>query len=211
MLSDTRWISIATGLFVIWFLLIGCAADNPNIRPASEATVGGAGGDGQLTISWNPVLAESYDLFVGTLHGGAEAGRKLANVANPFRLTDLPVGATYSFVLSAKNDDRTTLQSEEIAHQIEGPDDRLNISLPAKTTGITLAWDPTEEASTYNIYWRNAPGVTRQNGIKIPDVDTPHRLTGLIPGVTYYFVVTAVGKNGGESNVSEEISHESPQ
>jgi hypothetical protein len=205
---SNRWVYVIFGLLIF---LIGCVEDNPNIRPASEATIGGTGGAGQLTISWNTVMAESYDLYMGTLPGGAEAGRKLANVANPFRMTDLPVGATYYFVLSAKNDDRTTLQSEEIAHQIQGPDDRLTVSFPAKTTGITLAWDPSEEASSYHIYWRNAPGVTRQNGIKIPNVDTPHKLTGLIPGVTYYFVVTAVGKNGGESNVSEEISHESPR
>jgi fibronectin type 3 domain-containing protein len=85
------------------------------------------------------------------------------------------------------------------------------MAFPAETTHITLAWDPSEEASVYNLYWRSSPGVTRQNGIKIPTINTPHKLTGLIPGVSYFFVVTAVGENGGESNVSEEISYQTEQ
>jgi hypothetical protein len=201
-----RWIFLTVSLLLA---PVACVESNPTIRPVSKATTGGSGGAGKVTIGWNQVMADSYDLFMGTVPGGAEAGRKIANVANPFQITDLPIGATYYFVLSAKNDDRTRLQTRELAHQVQSPDDRITLAFPAQTNGITLAWDPTEEASSYNIYWRNAPGVTRQNGIKIPNVDTPHRLTGLIHGVTYYFVVTAVGKNGGESNVSEEISYQS--
>jgi fibronectin type 3 domain-containing protein len=129
-------------------------------------------------------------------------------VGNPFQITDLSIGTTYYFVLSAKNNEKTSLQTREIAHKVQSPDDRVSISFPAETTSITLAWDPTEEASAYNLYWRSTKGVTRQNGIKISNVNTPHKLPGLIPGVSYYFVVTALGKNGGESSESEEISYQ---
>ena len=70
----------------------------------------------------------------------------------------------------------------------------------------TLAWDNVPDAISYNIYWRDQPGVTRENGKKIENVKNPHTLKNLIPGKTYYLVVTAVGKDG-ESNVSEEISY----
>ena len=70
----------------------------------------------------------------------------------------------------------------------------------------TLAWDNVPEAISYNIYWRNLPGVTKQNGRKIANVKSPHTLKDLIPGKTYYLVVTAVSKSG-ESSISEEISH----
>ena len=199
-----RRICLAASLMII---LTGCVEDNRYIRPASEATTGISGGAGIVIIGWSPVMAESYDLFMGTVPGGAESGRKISNVANPFEITDLPIGSTYYFRLSAKNNDRTTLQTQEIAHTIHGHDDRLSISFPAWTSDLTIAWNPSEKAMSYNIYWRNSPNVSRQNGIKISNVNTPHKLTGLIPGIPYYFVVTAVGKDDTESSVSDEISY----
>jgi hypothetical protein len=70
----------------------------------------------------------------------------------------------------------------------------------------TLTWDNVPEALSYNIYWRNQPGVTKHNGHKIANVKNPHTLKNLISGQTYYLVVTAVSKSG-ESSISEEISH----
>ena len=70
----------------------------------------------------------------------------------------------------------------------------------------TLAWDNVPGAISYNIYWRNQPGVTKHNGKKIANVKNPHTLKDLIAGKTYYLVVTAVS-NSGESSISEEISH----
>ncbi|MGD9301581.1 MAG: fibronectin type III domain-containing protein [Desulfobacterales bacterium] len=74
------------------------------------------------------------------------------------------------------------------------------------TTKATLAWDSVPNAISYNIYWRSQPGVTKQNSKKIANVKSPHTLKNLIPGKTYYLVVTAVGPNG-ESSISEEISY----
>ena len=70
----------------------------------------------------------------------------------------------------------------------------------------TLAWDNVPGAISYNIYWRNQAGVTKDNGQKIANVKNPHTLKDLLPGKTYYLVVTAVSKSG-ESSVSEEISY----
>ena len=70
----------------------------------------------------------------------------------------------------------------------------------------TLTWDNVPDAISYNIYWRNQPGVTKHNGKKIANVKNPHTIENLSPGRTYFFVVTAVSKNG-ESSISEEISY----
>ena len=75
---------------------------------------------------------------------------------------------------------------------------------PAKVQA-TLAWDNVPGATAYNIYWRNQPGVTKHNGRKIANVKNPHSLTDLVPGKTYYLVVTAVSQRG-ESSISKEIS-----
>jgi hypothetical protein len=72
-------------------------------------------------------------------------------------------------------------------------------------TQATIAWDNIPGATSYNIYWRSQPGVTKRNGQKIANVDNPHTLKDLVPGKTYYLVVTAVSPSG-ESSVSKEIS-----
>jgi hypothetical protein len=72
-------------------------------------------------------------------------------------------------------------------------------------TQATLAWDNVSGATSYNIYWRNQPGVTKHNGQKIANVKNPYILKDLVPGKTYYLVVTAVSPSG-ESSISKEIS-----
>ena len=81
----------------------------------------------------------------------------------------------------------------------------VKASAPAETRGVTLAWDAVPNATSYNIYWRDKPGVTRNNGTKISNVKNPHKITGLKMGGKYYFVVTAVNASG-ESKESEEFS-----
>jgi predicted phage tail protein len=71
---------------------------------------------------------------------------------------------------------------------------------------VTLAWDNVPNATSYNIYWDNSPGITKKSAKKISNVKNPHTIKGLKPGTTYYFVVTSVNELG-ESEVSEEISY----
>jgi hypothetical protein len=74
-----------------------------------------------------------------------------------------------------------------------------------ETLDVTLKWNDVPNATSYNIYWSNKPGVTKKNGTKISNVKNPHKITGLKKGGKYYFVVTAVNASG-ESKESEEIS-----
>jgi fibronectin type 3 domain-containing protein len=74
-----------------------------------------------------------------------------------------------------------------------------------ETKDVTLAWDNVPNATSYNIYWSDKPGVTRQNGTKISNVKNPYKMKGLKKGKKYYFVVTAVNASG-ESAESAEFS-----
>ena len=75
----------------------------------------------------------------------------------------------------------------------------------AGSSDVTLAWDDVPNATSYNIYWSDKPGVNRQNGTKISNVKNPHNIKGLKNGKKYYFVVTAVNASG-ESKPSDEFS-----
>ena len=74
-----------------------------------------------------------------------------------------------------------------------------------KTVDATLAWNDAPNATSYNIYWSDKPGVTKKTGTKISNAKSPHKISGLIKGKKYYFVVTAVNASG-ESTESEEMS-----
>ena len=74
-----------------------------------------------------------------------------------------------------------------------------------ETRDVTVSWDDVPGAVSYNIYWSDQPGVTKQNGTKIPNVKNPHKIAELKKGKKYYFVVTAVNASG-ESKESEELS-----
>ena len=74
------------------------------------------------------------------------------------------------------------------------------------TREVILSWDDVMNATSYNVYWRDSAGVTKNNGQKISTQRPSVTIKGLKPETTYYFVVTTV-KGGRESEISAEISY----
>ena len=70
---------------------------------------------------------------------------------------------------------------------------------------MTIAWTAENDATSYNIYWYTTSGVTTANGTKITNATSPYVQTGLINGLTYYYIVTSVNKDG-ESAPSPQVS-----
>lgn len=87
---------------------------------------------------------------------------------------------------------------------------------PAAPTGVlatfnspaTISWSPVTDAESYNIYYSTDPNFTTATGTKIAGVTSPHVIPDgtLADNTTYYFVVTAVGKGGKESEASLKVS-----
>ena len=162
---------------VTYYFVVTVVGESGESRESREMSFAGVGADGTIDFK------DLFDEPAATLAPSAVkpvksvAGKTTAATATPKK--QAPSG-----VPAAKKD---------IAHF-------------AGKAQATLAWDNVPDEISYNIYWRDQPGVTRENGKKIANVNNPHTIKNLAPGKTYYLVVTAVGKDG-ESNVSEEISY----
>ncbi len=70
---------------------------------------------------------------------------------------------------------------------------------------VTLAWDASDEAAGYKIYY----GTTSNNYSSVVDVGntTSYTFTDLPNGSTYYFAATAYDASNLESDYSDEISY----
>lgn len=70
---------------------------------------------------------------------------------------------------------------------------------------VTVQWKAVTEASSYNLYWSEIPGVSLKTGTKIADVSNPYVHKDLTNGATYYYILTAVNTYG-ESGKSDEVA-----
>jgi hypothetical protein len=71
-------------------------------------------------------------------------------------------------------------------------------------TKITISWNASTGATSYNIYWSLTPGVTVDPAnLLLAGATSPYVDSGLTTGTDYYYIVTAVGV-GGESAASSE-------
>ncbi len=78
------------------------------------------------------------------------------------------------------------------------------VNATVSSGAVTLSWQRVTSADYYNIYYRDTPGVTQQNGIRISNVSPPETVSGLTDGQPYYFVVTGVNARG-EGSASAEV------
>ncbi len=189
-------------------------------RPGAPTGVKAVGGDGQVTISWDPVAnATSYDLFFATRSNVAEEedsddahAKRVKNVTSPFVLTGLAANTTYFFMVRALNNNRRGPPSAEVSATTSATTPTPTI--PAAPTGVTatggtkqvtVSWTAVIGATSYNLYSSTTTGVTTTNGTKTAGVTNPTVQIGLADSTTYFFVVTAVN-SAGESAASVQVA-----
>lgn len=80
-----------------------------------------------------------------------------------------------------------------------------NISAAEGKGRVSINWSEVVDATSYNIYYGSAAGVTAANGTKVTNAVAPQIISGLTDGTRYYFVVTALNA-AGESIKSSEVS-----
>ncbi|MFH1242750.1 MAG: hypothetical protein V1689_10375, partial [Pseudomonadota bacterium] len=162
----------------------------------------------QVTLKWKEVgSATSYNLYWSNTPGVSLAtGNKIADVQGPFMHTGLTNGATYYYVITAVNEYGESGKSAEAAITLHNaPTVPTGVVASSGEGQVIIAWNPVENATTYNLYWSEARGVSPAKGIKIANISSPYVHKGLDNGRTYYYVVTAVNEYG-ESGISIEVA-----
>ena len=192
----------------------------PGPRPGAPTGVTATGGDGQVTISWNPVPnATSYNLFYASRSAVAEEedsedadAKQVKNVTSPFVLKGLAANTTYFFMVRALNDHRRSPPSAIVSATTSATTPAPTI--PAAPTGATatggtkqttVSWPAVSGATSYNLYWSTTSSVTTANGTKISGVTSPAVQTGLSDSTTCFYIVTAVN-SAGESPASVQVA-----
>ena len=159
-------------------------------------------------------IADNPNLMSDPIHPNNAGYRIIAqrfyNALEPAGRTSQSVGQTPEPAATKKSAPPVTQKTVPAVTQNPVPEATNKSSQAAQssltaTQAVTLAWDDVPNATSYNIYWSDKPGVTRKNGARISNVKNPHKMTGLEKGKKYYFVVTAVNQSG-ESSESEEFS-----
>ena len=208
---------------LVWTImsLAGCGG-NENIPPASILS------SGKVTLTWDDVTdSTAYNVYLSKSPNVTVLNSyKIPNATNPITITDLEFDTTYYFVVAIEYGSGQSRKSKEISYTVVNTEGSIQFgdilghskpsaavsdskptvkASPPETRDVTLGWNDVPNATSYNIYWSDKPGVTKKNGTKISNVKNPHKITGLKKGGKYYFVVTAVNASD-ESKKSEEIS-----
>ena len=112
------------------------------------------------------------------------------------------VGAGNYFLILRVDNDNAQIEANEANNSIVFP---IAITTPDLTPydptaesgngAVRINWTLLPDATSYNIYFASAPGVTPATGTKIFSVTPPYTHTGLSNGIVYYYVITAVTNN----------------
>lgn len=187
------------------------AVPSPTL-PVAPVGVTALGGANQATITWPAVSgAASYNLYWSTTSGVTKTnGTKVAGITSPYIMTGLSAGATYYFIVTAANSVGESSASAQVVATTAAPP----LVIPAAPAGVTavgganqasISWSAVSGATSYNIYYGTASGVTKTSGAKIINATTPYIQSGLSSGTTYYYIVTAIN-SAGESSASTQAS-----
>ena len=221
--NNRHLLSLFLFFFAVWQTLsvAGCGSLR-NVPSASTAE------SGRVTLVWNAdPEATGYAVYMSTSPGVTPLnGYRFPNKENSITITALTPGMTYYFIVTTIGQSGEVGRSKEMSYTAAR--DEVGLidfkSIRADTAPepaaaqpiqqeaekpVTLAWENVPGATSYNLYWRNQAGVTKQNGKKISNVKNPYKITGWKTGMTYYFVITAVNKDG-ESQESAEMSYTVP-
>jgi chitodextrinase len=177
--------------------------------PTAPTNLTASAGDTQATLSWNTSSgATSYNIYRSLTAGGEGAtAYKTGVTTTSYTDTGLTDGTTYYYKVTAVSSAGESGQSNEASAtpQLAKPAIPTGLKASAGDGQVSLTWNASSGAATYNVYRSLTPGGEGTVAFKTGITATSFTDTGLTNGTTYYYKVTAVNA-AGESGQSNEAS-----
>ena len=172
------------------------------VVPAAPSGLAITSGSGEVALSWNDVPGASYyNVYYLTYPGVTTSNaRQLVAAISGDPITGLKDTVPYYFRVTAINSLGESVASAEVSATPMPalPGIPGNVRLTGGVGEATLSWQAVPYATSYNVYYGTAPGLTATSPKNYKGVTlTSQKITGLTeaPG-HYYFIVTAVDASG---------------
>ena len=173
--------------------------------PATPTGLAATAGNAQATLNWTASSgATSYNVKRSTTSGSGYV--TVTNVTGTSVVNlGLANGTTYYYVVSALNAGGESANSSQVSAtpQVPSPAIPTGLAATAGNAQATLNWTASSGATSYNVKRSTTSGsgyvtVTNVTGTSVVNL-------GLVNGMTYYYVVSALNA-GGESANSSQVS-----
>lgn len=197
----------------------------PLLSLAPPKGVTAVAGDSYVQLSWEPVTTRTdgskYEGFVGyNIYRGTERGRYSPSAVNkePVRTTaykDSPVENDVTYYYIVRSVDSPTLPWKESLDSGPAFATPKDMTPPAAPSGLTvvpglgrifLTWNeiPERDLAGYHVYRTQKSGRDYERLTEGPILRSTFSDETALPGVIYYYAVTAIDKAGNESPRSKE-------
>ena len=184
--------------------------DNINLEQGKVRSIDVKAGSEEVTLSWERVPnVTGYKVYYSDKPQATLSGYTLGATVTGYEATigNLENLKTYYFVVVSTQDGWTSVMSDvhsamPMPDQVPGKMDGVRFAPGSENLTLVLAYQPSENAVGYNIYWREK-GVG--NFEKVTTSSTSHTFSRLKDGVTYEAKVAAY--NGlGEGPISSVVT-----
>lgn len=207
---------------VVFLVAIGCGGGtDASSRTAAPLNPAVTAGDRSATVTWDDVPgATSYNVYYAA-DPSVEPGNYLAltegtlrtAVTSPLLVTGLRPAYGYHFVVTALDAAGESAPSARVRAVPTGPiPPPASLAASAGDGFVFLSWEPVPDASSYEVFWASASGLSATDYLFLPDHgfafagSGPSAVVGgLVNGRAYRFVVTAFAPFDRESGLSAEV------